>query len=152
MAGPSSYPRVVVTGLGVVSSLGLGMEPFWRRLIAGDCGVRRITQFDPAQHDCQIAAEIGEFDPNPSFPTPKDARRSDRYTKFAVMAGHQALLDAGLDLERTDLDQVGVFIGSGIGGLQTTEDQHTVLMQKGPGRISPFMIPMLILNMASGLF
>lgn len=152
MAGNSSSPRVVVTGLGVVSSLGLGMEAFWSRLVAGECGIGPITQFDASRHDCQIAAEIGEFDPNPSFPTPKDARRSDRYTKFAVMAGHQALLDAGLDLERVDRDQVGVFIGSGIGGLWTTEEQHTVLMQKGPGRISPFMIPMLILNMASGLF
>ncbi|MCP5524837.1 MAG: beta-ketoacyl-ACP synthase II [Verrucomicrobiales bacterium] len=152
MAGAYSSPRVVITGLGAVTPLGIGMDQFWPNLIAGQGGIERISQFDASGHDCQIAAEIREFDAAPAFPSPKEARRVDRYTKFAVMAGHQALLDAGLDLEKTDLDQVGCFIGSGIGGLWTTEEQHTVLMQKGPGRISPFMIPMLILNMASGLF
>ena len=152
MAGATSSPRVVITGLGVVTPLGIGMDPFWPNLIAGRCGVDRISHFDPTDYDCQIAAEIREFDPASAFPSPKEARRVDRFTKFGVMAGHQALLDSGLDLEKTDRNEVGCFIGSGIGGLWTTEEQHTVLMQKGPGRISPFMIPMLILNMASGLF
>ncbi|RME93078.1 MAG: beta-ketoacyl-[acyl-carrier-protein] synthase II [Verrucomicrobia bacterium] len=152
MADSFSSRRVVVTGVGVVTPLGVNMAEFWPTLIAGRCGIDRITAFDPAGYDCQIAAEVREFDPNPAFPSPKEARRSDRYTKFAVMAGHEALLDSGLDLERENRDEIGCFIGSGIGGLWTTEEQHTVLLQKGPGRISPFMIPMLILNMASGLF
>lgn len=144
--------RVVVTGLGVVTPLGNSIDQFWPNLLAGQSGVDRITLFDPAAFECQIAAEVRAFDPIPAFPSPKEERRSDRYTKFAIAAGHQALLDSGLDLERCDRDQIGVFLGSGIGGLRTTEDQHSVLLAKGPGRLSPFMIPMLILNMASGLF
>jgi 3-oxoacyl-[acyl-carrier-protein] synthase II len=144
--------RVVVTGLGVVTPLGCDLETFWRRLLAGDCGVDRITLFDPTPFDTRIAAEVREFDAAPAFPSPKDERRTDRYEKFGVLAAHLALLDSGLDLNRVDPDQVGVFIGSGIGGLYTTEEQHKVLLNRGPGRLSPFMIPMLILNMASGLF
>jgi 3-oxoacyl-[acyl-carrier-protein] synthase II len=144
--------RVVVTGLGVVTPLGTTTEEFWNNLVAGRCGVDRISLFDTAAFDCQIAAEVRTFDAVPAFPSPKEERRSDRFTKFGVMAGHRALLDSGLDLDRTDLDQVGCFLGSGIGGLRTTEDQHSILVAKGPGRLSPFMIPMLILNMASGVF
>jgi 3-oxoacyl-[acyl-carrier-protein] synthase II len=152
MADTPSNPRVVITGLGVVSPIGLTPDEFWSRLLAGKTGVDRITLFDPAEHDSKIAAEVREFDPQPAFPSPKEARRVDRYTQLAVLAGHGALRDAGLDLERVNHEEVGVFIGSGIGGLWTTERQHTVLLEKGPRRISPFMIPMLILNMASGLF
>jgi 3-oxoacyl-[acyl-carrier-protein] synthase II len=148
----STDRRVVVTGLGVVTPLGTTPDEFWSNLVAGRCGVDRISLFDPAPFDCQIAAEVRGFDAIPSFPSPKDERRSDRFTKFGVMAGHRAILDSGLDLDRTDLDQVGCFLGSGIGGLRTTEEQHSILMTKGPGRLSPFMIPMLILNMASGVF
>ncbi len=144
--------RVVITGLGVVTPLGTELDVFWNNLVSGQSGVSTITLFDPAAFDCQIAAQIKEFSAVPSFPSPKDERRTDRFTKFGVMAGHRALLDSGLDLNRCDRDEVGVFIGSGIGGLQTTEDQHKILLGKGPGRLSPFMIPMLILNMASGLF
>ena len=93
-----------------------------------------------------------DFDPSSAFPSPKDARRTDRYAQFAVFAAHQALLDSGLDLNKINRDEAGVFLGSGIGGLRTIEDQHTILLAKGPGRLSPFMIPMLILNMGSGLF
>ncbi len=143
---------MVVTGLGVVTPLGCDLETFWRRLLAGDCGVDRITLFDPAPFDTQIAAEVREFDATPAFPSPKDERRTDRYEKFGVLAAHLALQDSGLDLNRVDLDRVGVFLGSGIGGLYTTEEQHKILLNRGPGRLSPFMIPMLILNMASGLF
>jgi 3-oxoacyl-[acyl-carrier-protein] synthase II len=144
--------RVVVTGLGVVSSLGHDIETFWKNILAGACGIDRIAGFDPAAYDCQIAAEVKNFEPAPAFPSPKEVRRTDRFTQFAVYAGYQALLDSGLDLNQINRDEAGVFIGSGIGGLSTTEEQHKILLAKGPGRVSPFMIPMLILNMASGLF
>ncbi|MCL5098304.1 MAG: beta-ketoacyl-ACP synthase II, partial [Candidatus Omnitrophica bacterium] len=144
--------RVVITGLGVVSSLGHSMNPFWENLLAGKCGIDRISSFDPSAFDSQIAAEVKDFDPSPAFASPKELRRTDRFTQFAVVAGRDALSDSGLDLEREDRNEIGVFIGSGIGGLWTTAEQHKVLLQKGPGRLSPFMIPMLILNMASGSF
>jgi 3-oxoacyl-[acyl-carrier-protein] synthase II len=144
--------RVVVTGMGVVSSLGQRIEPFWENIVAGKCGIDKITSFDPANFDCQIAAEVKDFNPAAAFPTPKEIKRTDRFSQFGVFAGHQALLDSGLDLETVNRDEVGVFIGSGIGGLHTTEEQHSVLLERGPKRISPFMIPMLISNMASGLF
>jgi len=144
--------RVVVTGLGMVSPLGNDLETSWNRLLAGECGVDRIVSFDPSKFDTQMAAEVKNFDPLPAFPSPKEIRRTDRFSQFGVYAGWQALKDSGLDLEKVNRDEVGVFFGSGIGGLRTTEEQHTVLMERGPGRLSPFMIPMLILNMASGLF
>ncbi len=118
----------------------------------GQCGIDRITLFDAAKFDTQIAAEVKNFDPIPAFPSPKEVRRTDRYAQFGIAAGFDALKDSGLDLDKENRDEIGVFIGSGIGGLQTVEEQHTVLMERGPGRLSPFMIPMLILNMASGLF
>jgi 3-oxoacyl-[acyl-carrier-protein] synthase II len=144
--------RVVVTGLGVVSSLGHDIDTFWKNLLASRCGIDRITAFDVAPFDCQIAAEVRDFDPNPAFPSPKDVRRTDRFAQFGVYAGYQALRDSGLDLNQENRDEIGVIIGSGIGGLCTTEEQHKVLLNKGPSRVSPFMIPMLILNMASGIF
>src|ERR1043166_2548272 len=152
MAANRMDHRVVVTGLGLASSLGTDVETFWKRLLAGDCGVDRIRHFDPSSFDCQIAAEIRNFDPTAAFPSPKEIRRADRYSQFGIWAGHQAMLDCGVDFEKVNRDEIGVFIGSGIGGLFTTEEQHKVFLQKGPGRLSPFMIPMLILNMASGLF
>ncbi len=144
--------RVVMTGAGVVTSLGQDVETMWRNLVAGECGIDKITAFDATGYDCQIAAEVKNFDPAPAFPTPKELRRTDRFVQFGVHAGWQALRDSGLDLEKENRDEIGVFIGSGIGGLSTTEEQHKVLLNKGPGRVSPFMIPMLILNMASGMF
>ncbi len=126
-------------------------DPLWKNIIAGKCGVSRVENFDISAYDCQIAAEVKNFDPTPAFPSPKEVRRTDRFTHFGVYAGWGALKDSGLDLGRVDLTQVGVFLGSGIGGLYTTEEQHKILLNKGPGRVSPFMIPMLILNMASGL-
>jgi 3-oxoacyl-[acyl-carrier-protein] synthase II len=152
MASNYSERRVVITGLGAVTPLGNDVPAMWSHLQAGESGIDRITHFDPAPFDTQIAGEVKNFDASSAFPSPKDARRADRFAQFGVCAAHQALLDSGLDLERTDRDQVGVFIGSGIGGLKTTEDQHSILLSKGPGRLSPFMIPMLILNMASGFF
>ena len=144
--------RVVVTGIGVVSPLGNDLDTLWKNLVAGKCGIQRITQFDASTFDTQIAAEVSQFSAAESFPSPKEARRTDRFAQFGIYAGHRALLDSGLDLNVANRDEIGVFIGSGIGGLTTTEEQHKVLLNKGPGRLSPFMIPMLILNMASGLF
>ena len=141
-----------MTGLGVVSALGQDIETFWKNLIAGQCGIGRITAFDPTEYSCQIAAEIPDFNPAPAFPSPKEIKRTDRFAQFGIYAGYQALLDSGLNLDQENRDEIGVFIGSGIGGLRTVGEQHSVLIERGPSRISPFMIPMLIANMASGLF
>lgn len=152
MASNWTDRRVVVTGLGAVSPMGNNLQTSWENLLAGKCGIDKITLFDASAFDCQIAAEVKNFDPTPAFPSPKEIRRTDRYAQFGIYAAHQALLDSGIDLEKANRDEIGVFIGSGIGGLSTTEEQHKVYLAKGPGRLSPFMIPMLILNMASGLF
>src|ERR1043165_8572955 len=152
MADNISDRRVVITGLGVVSPLGHTADEMWKALVAGQCGIDKITHFDASPYDCQIAAEVKNFDPLPAFPNAKELRRTDRFTQFAVAARFCALKDSGLDLEKLNRDEIGCFIGSGIGGLQTTEEQHNVLLQKGPDRLSPFMIPMLILNMGSGMF
>jgi 3-oxoacyl-[acyl-carrier-protein] synthase II len=151
MASNWTERRIVITGLGVVTPLGNEVETFWNNLVNGKCGVEKITSFDPAPFDTQIAAPVKNFDPVPAFPSPKEARRADRYSQFGIYASWQALKDSGLDLTKTNPDEVGAFIGSGIGGLQTTSDQLKVLLERGPGRISPFMIPMLISNMASGM-
>jgi 3-oxoacyl-[acyl-carrier-protein] synthase II len=152
MASNYSERRVVITGLGAVTPLGNDVEATWKNLLAGHCGIDKITHFDATPFDTQIAGEVKNFDPTPAFPSPKDVRRSDRFAQFGVFAAQQALFDSGLDLDKVDRDEVGVFIGSGIGGLETVADQHSILLAKGPGRLSPFMIPMLILNMASGFF
>jgi 3-oxoacyl-[acyl-carrier-protein] synthase II len=151
---PSNWTdrRVVVTGLGIVSPLGNDIDTFWTRLMAGECGVQTISGFDTTGFDTKIAAEVKDFDPAPAFPSPKEVRRTDRFSQFGVYAGWLGLRDSGLDLNQINRDEVGVFFGSGIGGLTTTAEQHKVLLGRGPDRLSPFMIPMLILNMASGLF
>ena len=152
MANNLTDRRVVVTGLGVVTPLGHDLETFWKNLTSGQCGIDRITAFDAAAFDTQIAGEVRNFDPLPAFPSPKDVRRTDRYSQFGVHAAWSALKDSGADLDKLDRDEIGVIIGSGIGGLETTTAQHKILLERGPGRLSPFMIPMLISNMASGLF
>jgi 3-oxoacyl-[acyl-carrier-protein] synthase II len=151
---PSNWTerRVVITGLGVISSLGTEIDTFWNNVVAGKSGIKKITGFDASAFDCQIAAEITDFDATPDLPSPKELRRTDRFTQFSVSAANRALKDSGLDLDKSDRDLIGAFIGSGIGGLNTTEEQHKIYLAKGPGRLSPFMIPMLILNMGSGLF
>ena len=151
MANNSINRRVVVTGMGVVSPLGNDLNTFWQNLITGQCGIDRITAFDATAFDTQIAGEVKNFDPLPAFPSPKEIRRTDRYTQFGVYAAWSALKDSGLDLATENCDEIGVFLGSGIGGLQTTSEQLKVLLERGPGRLSPFMIPMLISNMASGV-
>ena len=152
MASNWTERRVVVTGLGIASPLGNNMDALWASLVASKCGIGPITLFDASAFDTQIAGEVKDFNAADAFPSPKEARRSDRFAQMGVFAAHQALMDSGLDLNKANRDEIGVFIGSGIGGLNTTEEQHRVLLQKGPGRLSPFMIPMLILNMSSGLF
>ena len=144
--------RVVVTGMGLVTPLGHELEAFWSHLLAGQCGIGPITAFDTTAFDTKIAGEVRDFNPAPAFPSPKEIRRTDRYSQFGVYAGWRALQDSGLDLAKENLDEIGVFIGSGIGGLATTTEQHKILLERGPGRMSPFTIPMLISNMASGLF
>ena len=151
MANNYSDRRVVVTGMGVVTPLGHELNSFWQNLIAGQCGIDKIKAFDTSGFATQIAGEVKEFDLTPAFPSPKEIRRTDRYAQFAIYAAWSALKDSGLDLSRENLDEAGVMIGSGIGGLATTTDQHKILLERGPGRMSPFTIPMLISNMASGL-
>ena len=143
--------RVVVTGMGVVTPLGQALDVFWNNLISSQCGIDRITAFDPTAFDTQMAGQVKDFDPAPAFPSPKEVRRTDRYSQFGVYAAWSALKDSGLELDKENCDEIGVMIGSGIGGLATTTDQHKILLERGPGRMSPFTIPMLIGNMASGL-
>lgn len=151
MAGNWNDRRVVITGLGAVTPLGNDVETLWRALLASECGVERISAFDPAPFDCQIAAEVRNLDVVAAFPSPKEVRRTDRFSQFGIHAAWQAIRDSGANLDQLDRDRIGVFIGSGIGGLSTTTEQHKILLERGPGRLSPFMIPMLIGNMASGM-
>ncbi len=152
MSETYSHRRVVITGLGVVSPLGNDPETLWNNLLEAKCGIDNIRAFDVSDYATQIAGEVHDLDPVEAFPNSKEIRRTDRYAQFGIYAGYQALKNSGLDLEKTNLDEVGAFIGSGIGGLSTLEKQHSVLVEKGPARVSPFLIPMQILNMASGLF
>jgi len=143
--------RVVITGLGVVTPVGNDLETFWTSLKEGKSGIGRITAFDISQYDCQIAGEVRNFDPKPFFNNPKDVRRTDRFVQLAMGAAKMSIKDSGIDLEKINRDRFGTIISSGIGGLKTLEDQFTILMNKGPSRTSPFTIPMLISNMASGV-
>ncbi|OWA33728.1 beta-ketoacyl-[acyl-carrier-protein] synthase II [Saccharibacillus sp. O16] len=142
--------RVVVTGMGVVTSLGKDVETFWNSLLAGKSGISKIESFDVSEYPTQIAAEIHDFNPE-DYVERKEARKMDRYVQFAYAASTQALQDSGLKIGETiEAERIGVIVGSGIGGLGTWEDQFTTLMQKGPKRVSPFFIPMMIANMGSG--
>jgi len=145
-----SERRVVITGLGVISPVGNDLESFWQSIQAGRSGVSRYTAFDSEKFDSKIAGEVRDFDPKPFYKNPKDVRRSDRYTQFAVAATKMGINDSGLDLSAVDLDRAGVMIGSGVGGLATMEEQVTKMLTRGPNRTSPFMIAMMISNMSSG--
>ncbi|MFH0763659.1 MAG: beta-ketoacyl-ACP synthase II [Candidatus Omnitrophota bacterium] len=147
------FRRVVVTGLGVVSPIGNTIQEFWKNLLEGKSGVKRLSCFDPTHFTSKIAAEVRNFDPS-HYLSPKDMRRMDRFVQFAVVSSKMAVIDSGLDLDKEDRDRIGVLIGSGIGGLHTVETEHKQFIvlgpEKGPDRISPFLIPMLIVNMAAG--
>jgi len=150
MTSPADARTVVVTGLGVVASIGHDVDSFWAGLLAGRVGIDRVTLFDPSDYACQIGAEVRGWDVNQHM-EPKEARRNDRYTHFGFVAAKQAVADSGLVAEQEDGDRVGVMIGSGIGGMHTYETQLKVMAERGPRKVSPFTIPSLIGNMCSGL-
>jgi len=131
--------RVFVTGAGVISPLGNSTEECWANLIAGKSGAGPITRFDASAYETRFACEVRNFSPDGVMDR-KDAKRMDRFTQFAVVASHEAIKNANLDLEAEDRDRVGVIIGSGIGGMETFESQHAILLERGPGRVSPFFI------------
>ncbi|HVG02338.1 MAG TPA: beta-ketoacyl-ACP synthase II [Nitrospira sp.] len=141
--------RVVVTGLGLVTPLGTGVEKTWKALCAGESGIGRITRFDPTGYDAQIAGEVKDFDPA-QFIEKKEIKKMDMFIHYAVGASQLAVEDAKFAVVPEEATRVGVYIGSGIGGLGSIEHYHHVLKEKGPGRVSPFFIPMTIINLASG--
>ena len=141
--------RVVVTGVGLVSPLAVGTAGTWRGLLAGESGVGRITRFDPSVFPSRIAGEVKGFNPQ-DYVEKKDVKKSDAFIHFALAASSFALADSGLTIDEHNSDRVGVVIGSGIGGLPLIEITHSILLEKGPGRVSPFFIPGLIVNMAAG--
>jgi len=147
---PSNPRRVVVTGIGCLTALGPDSATFWDSLLKGRSGISRVTRFDPTDFPSKVGAEIRDFDPG-VYMDPKEARRNDRYTQYAVAASRMAVEDAKLDVNKIDSERFGVIIGSGIGGMETIENQARVLIERGPSRVSPFTIPSLIANIASGV-
>src|SRR5439155_26709958 len=144
--------RVVITGLGSITPLGNDVETFWSNLKNGVSGIRAIDAFDTSAYDCRIGGQVLNFDPKPFFKNPKDVRRTDRFTQLSMAAAKMAVEDSGIDIENLERrDRFGVIVSTGIGGLKTLQDQLTILLTKGPSRNSPFTIPMLISNMASGV-
>jgi 3-oxoacyl-[acyl-carrier-protein] synthase II len=144
-----SERRVVITGIGVVTPLGNDLNVFWQNLLAGKSGIAPVTRFDATDFDCKIGGEVKDFKADAYMPA-KETRRTDRFVHYACGAARMAVADAKLELDKQDLTRVGCIVGSGIGGMETIEDQAYALFNKGPNRVSPFMIPMLIVNMASG--
>ncbi|MBU1125112.1 MAG: beta-ketoacyl-ACP synthase II [Candidatus Omnitrophica bacterium] len=142
--------RVVVTGLGIISPVGNDVATFWDSMKEGKGGVGPVTSFDSSQFDSRIAGEVKGFNPSFYGMTFKDTKRMDKFGQYAVAASKQAIEGAGLDLEKEERTRIGVVVGSGIGSLYTIEEEHKVLLNKGPGRMSPFLIPMLIVNEAAG--
>jgi 3-oxoacyl-[acyl-carrier-protein] synthase II len=141
--------RVVVTGVGLVTPLGVGIENVWQRILRGESGVGPITRFDTTQHETKFAAEVREFKPE-DYISPKEIKRMDLFIQYALTAAKIAMEDSGLDMNKEDAERVGVIVGTGLGGLPTLEKYHSILLERGPGRISPFFIPMLIANEAPG--
>jgi 3-oxoacyl-[acyl-carrier-protein] synthase II len=142
--------RVVVTGLGAITPIGNNLTEYWQGLLSGRNGIGPITLFDASKHTCRFAGEVKGFDPYEHMDR-KEAKRMDRFTQFAVAATKQAVADAQFVIDDLNAERVGVLIGTGVGGLRTLEDQHIVYLNKGPGRVSPFLIPMMIANMAAGV-
>lgn len=143
--------RVVITGIGCISPLGNDLATTWDGLKNGRSGITRITCLDPEPFDCKIAGEVKNFEPDQYFKMPKDARRADRYVQLAVAAAKMCMEDSGFSCEGIDPRRYGVMVGSGIGGLATLEKEHTTYTNRGPKRVSPFCIPMMISNIASGI-
>jgi len=142
--------RVVVTGVGAITPIGNTPEEYWEGLASGRNGIGKITLFDASHHDCRIAGEVKNFDPH-DYMDRKEAKRMDRFAQFGVSGAKQAVKDANLTINDLNAEQIGVIIGSGVGGLKVMEDQQKVYLDRGPNRCSPFMIPMMIANMAAGL-
>lgn len=142
--------RVVITGLGAVTPIGNNLAEYWASLLQGRNGVDKVTLFDASQHACRFGAEVKDFDPH-QYLDKKDAKRMDRFAQFGVCASKQAIADANFVISDLNADQVGVLIGTGVGGLKVMEDQNENLITKGPRKVSPFTIPMMIANMAAGL-
>jgi len=141
--------RVVITGLGLTTPLGVGLDNVWQKIVDGTSGVAAITRFDASAHETKIAAEVKDFNPE-EYVNPKEVRRMDLFILYALAATKIAVEGAGLDMASEDSERVGVIVGTGLGGLPTLEKYHSVLLERGPGRISPFFIPMLIANEAPG--
>jgi len=146
-----SQRRIVITGMGAVTPLGPDVTTTWQNLLVGKSGVSPITSWDASKYDCRFAAQVKGFEPRKHFFNEKDARRADRYAQLAMASAKEAVRHGNLELEKLQLDRVGVLVGSGIGGLESLGHQDEILLTKGPGRVSPFMIPMMISNMAAGL-
>jgi 3-oxoacyl-[acyl-carrier-protein] synthase II len=141
--------RVVVTGVGMISPLGIGVAKSWDNLIAGRSGIKKITQFDASAFSTKIAGEVEGFNPE-DYMEPKEVKKMDRFIHFALAAATMAIKDSRLEVTARNSERVGVIVGSGIGGLRTIENYHSVILEKGPKRITPFFIPMLVINLASG--
>lgn len=141
--------RVVVTGVGMITPVGNTAKETWQAVIEGKSGTAPLTQIDREKFNSKVAAEVKNFDPAPYFSL-KEVKKSDRFVQFAIATAHMALEDSKIEVAKEDPYRVGVLVGSGIGGLRTIEEQHRIYLEKGPGRISPFLIPMLIVNMAPG--
>ncbi|EAZ92265.1 beta-ketoacyl-ACP synthase II [Crocosphaera chwakensis] len=146
----SQLKRVVVTGLGAITPIGNTLTDYWEGLMNGKSGIAEITHFDPSQHTCRIAGEVKGFDPH-DYLDRKEAKRMDRFSQFGVSASLQVLADSQLVINDLNAEQIGVIIGTGVGGIKVLEDQQEIYLNRGPSRCSPFMIPMMIANMASGL-
>lgn len=142
--------RVVVTGVGAITPIGNTPAEYWEGLITGRNGIGAITLFDASRHDCRIAGEIKNFDPH-EYMDRKEAKRMERFSQLGVAASKQALADAKFVINDLNAEQVGIIIGSGIGGIKVMEEQQTIYLNRGPDRCSPFMVPMMIANMAAGL-
>lgn len=142
--------RVVITGMGVISPLGNTVDQFWNRLAAGESGISPITSFDTSHFKTKIAGSVQEFDPDARFGR-KEARRMDRFSQFALAAAEEAWAHSGLQLDKIDRERLGVYVGSGVGGIQTLMEQGDLLRSRGPERVSPTLIPMLISNMAAAM-
>ncbi|HEY3326625.1 MAG TPA: beta-ketoacyl-ACP synthase II [Novimethylophilus sp.] len=144
-----SKRRVVITGLGIVSPVGIGVKASWASIVAGKSGITRITKFDPSAFASQVAGEVKDFDVT-QYLSPKEARRMDTFIQYGLVAGMEAVKDSGIEVTEENAERIGVSIGAGIGGLQLIEDTDKVYMESGPRKISPFFIPGTIINMISG--